>query len=83
MITKINGKLADWTDEIRSEWANRVGVKLEKDEWVSDANFFDPKPYKDQYNRGSDRAGFTYVLQPGNHVCYSHWTPIKGTDYGV
>lgn len=75
--TSINGKHASWNDrpDIQALWEEKVMTKLKEGEWVTTANYYEPRPYVDEYNRGSNREGFVYTLQPGNHVCY--WERIK------
>lgn len=67
--TTINGVKAKWSKEIDDKWAEVVKIHF-KDEKrpCSDANYFTPRPYVDQYNRGSDSEGFVYVV--GIDVCY-------------
>jgi hypothetical protein len=65
-----------WTPEILALWDKRVAPRFKEGERCSTANYFTPRPYVDQYNRGSNRAGFTYVVQPGNHVCQETWIPV-------
>jgi hypothetical protein len=77
LTTTINGQPAEWTAEIWQRWhtfADEADPKW-RDVTVSTANYFTPRPYVDEYNRGSHKAGFVYVLQPGNRVCFTEWTP--------
>jgi hypothetical protein len=63
--TAINGKDRAWPEEIQQLWHTRVenadpkwlNVKIEY------ANYFTPRPYVDEYNRGSRQAGFTYTVR--------------------
>jgi hypothetical protein len=58
--TQINGQPAPWTPEIYALWEEYMaGVHDERP--VVEANHFTPRPYVDEYNRGSDEIGFTYV----------------------
>jgi hypothetical protein len=64
MITKINGQPADWSEEIWRWWytvADTADPKLTTSE-VYDANYFTPRPYVDEYNRGSRECGFVYTV---------------------
>lgn len=70
--TLVNGLPANWTPEIEAEFTARVGPLMSADEVVTRANYFTPRPYVDEYNRGDDRHGFTYTLN-NRHVCQLHW----------
>lgn len=59
MTTLVNGQPAEWTLEIRAKW-DAVMLGVEDPTPVSGANYFTPRPYVDQYNRGSRTTGFTY-----------------------
>lgn len=75
-VTKINAKPAKWSDEIKSLWAERVAPLFQPGDSCSSANYHTPRPYKDEWNRGSDEAGFVYVVQPGDHVCFAKWQDL-------
>ena len=62
---------AKWTKETWALWDKNV-APLFKDgkDWCSAAHYYQPRPYVDEYNRGSDKEGFTYVVQPGYRVCF-------------
>ena len=83
MITSINGKPADWTPEIWQLWhtlAEKADPKAFDFAKVERANYYTPRPYVDQYNRGSEYEGFTYVVVGTDgykHVWQSQW---KGGD---
>lgn len=73
--TQINGKDAEWSALLWMLWytfADATDPKW-KDVTVSSANYYTPRPYVDEYNRGNNKAGFTYILQPGNKVAYVQW----------
>jgi hypothetical protein len=74
MKTSINGKLAGWPAEIWAEWKNRV--LLNEKETIESANYFTIRPRVDEYNRADPHVGFTYILNPGRHVCYVQWVPL-------
>jgi len=41
---------------------------------ITRSNYFTPRPYVDEYNRGSDQEGFCYVMSGDhfhNHVYYA------------
>jgi len=75
MRTTINNKPAEWTPEIEALWAEHVISKASEGETITDANYHTPRPWRNEYDRGTDRHGFVFVVQPGNHVCY--WNEVK------
>lgn len=69
MKTSTNGQPAEWTDEIKLKWKGATKTWPPDDvTHVTHANYFTPRPYVDEYNRGSKEEGFVYTL---NHrrVC--------------
>lgn len=71
--TLINGKPAIWNDDVRKLWALVVAARFEGETRdVINANYFTPRPYVDEYNRGSEKSGFTYTV--GSAVC-QHFFP--------
>lgn len=64
-----------WDARIQSLWDEKIVPLFAEGETCSHANYFAPRPYVDEYNRGSNREGFTYTVQPGNHVCQKTWIP--------
>lgn len=63
LTTTINTKEAEWTGHIWSLWhAAFAGADHDPDLAVS-ANYFTPRPYRNEYDRGSDREGFVYVTR--------------------
>lgn len=81
MKKQANGKEADWTPEIQALFDHMIESHggLQEGESIEQANYFTPRPYVDEYNRGSHLWGFIYTLQPGNHVCFHNYTddPLK------
>jgi len=73
--TSIRGRPAPWDDHIRALWAQRVAPKFKDGETCSDANYFTPRPWRNEYDPGSETEGFSYIVQPGNRVCVKEWTP--------
>lgn len=73
--TCINGTPAEWTPEIRAKWdalaepavSNEYGALVRADHPA----YFTPRPYRNEYDRGSDREGFTYTayFERGRDVC--------------
>lgn len=80
MNTSVNGKRCEWSAEIWAKWR-----KVEKDiplcgqrvPRVTDANYFTPRPFRSEWDRGDLKEGFTYadnfrrVLQ----VCINGFAP--------
>lgn len=72
MQTQINGKAAAWTAEIHAKWETAVADWAEADPRkrdparVTQSNYFTPRPYVDQYNRGSETEGFTFTVDSGS-----------------
>lgn len=65
METSINGAKAEWSPEIWQLWhtfADGCDPKLTANGTVEAANYFTPRPYVDEYNRGSRETGFVYTL---------------------
>jgi len=75
MRTCINSKEATWTSDIWNLWNSRAVPAFAKGESCSSANYFTPRPWVDEYNRGSRYAGFLYTVQPGNRICLTQWIP--------
>ncbi len=60
--TSINGKPAEWTEEIKAKWeAALANAKLTEGEVVTNCNYFTPRPWRNEYDRGSAEEGFTYT----------------------
>lgn len=60
MNTQINGKVAPWTPEIQAKW--EASAKGRPEGRITQANYFTPRPYVDEYNAGSSVEGFTYTI---------------------
>jgi len=58
MQMMIKGEPAAWTPAIQALWAKTMEGKDVSE--VVGANYFTPRLYVDQYNRGSDKEGFCY-----------------------
>lgn len=71
MRTSIQGQPAEWSDSIMSLFISKFDSSVSLDS-VTDANYFRPRPYKDEYNTGSDTEGFVYTLN-GRHVTLCEW----------
>ena len=66
MTTSINGTPAEWTQEIWQLWythVERADPKLYDSHGLPhSANYFTPRPWKDQYDRGDRKEGFTFIV---------------------
>ena len=71
----INAKPEPWTPELYELFDAKVGPLMSEGETVSDANYFTPRPYVHEYDRGSKEAGFVYTVQPGDRVAFIQWVP--------
>ena len=60
--TMIRGQLAEWTEDILAKWRERVAPLFKEGETCSDANYFTPRPWRNEYDRGSDKEGFVYTV---------------------
>ncbi len=56
----VNGKPAAWTPEIIAKWNGVVDGRPEGR--VISANYYTPRPYVDEWNRGSSTEGFVYTI---------------------
>jgi hypothetical protein len=73
--TTVNGRPAAWGEDISKLWLAKVAVKFDEGETCSTANYYTPRPWQNEYDRGSDKEGFVYVVQPGYRVC--QWERIR------
>lgn len=73
--TTVRGVEADWTPEIWEKWDKREDLTDKTDQplVVLTANYYTPRPYVDDYSRGSTKEGFTFVI--GSRVYFHEWTP--------
>lgn len=62
MKTLINGREKKWTLEIEEAWVT-TGEENRPEGEVIYANYFTPRPYRNEYDRGSTERGFTYILK--------------------
>lgn len=69
MRKTINAKPVEWPAEVEAKWEAFIGERLEPGEVVTDCNYFTPRPWRNEYDRGSGKEGFVYTLN-GRHVCY-------------
>jgi len=65
----------DWPDRAKELWDKHVAPRFEEGERCTAANYYTPRPYVDDYNRGSSDEGFVYILTPGPRVGYWKHTP--------
>lgn len=63
--TSINGQPAEWTQAIWQLWHTYVDVAdpkfYEKYGRPTRGNYFTPRPYRNEYDRGSTTEGFTWT----------------------
>ena len=54
---------ADWPEQAKTRLAQLVAQMVNEGEGVTivTANYFEPRLYRDEYNRGSDREGIVYT----------------------
>lgn len=71
--TSVNGQPGLWTPGIFGLWTEYVAPRFKTGETCSDANYYEPRPYANEYDRGDPHEGFTYTVQPGNRVAYVQW----------
>lgn len=77
MRTLINAKDAAWTRAIQADWNAHVAPRFKAGETCQSANYYTPRPYVDEYNRGSNSRGFVYVVNPGRRVCLVQLVPVE------
>ena len=69
-IVMVNGDVkSDWLPATWELWFENVMPKFKGDEYCSLANHYTPRPYRNEYDRGSNTEGFVYTVQPGSRVC--------------
>lgn len=64
--TNGRGEFVHWPAEVYALWTTMILDHLTDDERqvpITRANYFTPRPYVDQYNRGSDKYGFTWSTE--------------------
>lgn len=67
MKTQINGKSASWSPGIAAFWNEVIKERIKPGETITEVNYFSPRPYIDEYNKGSNKEGFVYTIN-GRHV---------------
>lgn len=68
MKQTINGQPAEWPANIAAAFERCVASRLKPPDKATSANYFTRRPYKHEYDRGSETWGFVYTLN-GNRVC--------------
>lgn len=73
MKKTINSKPAQWTGVIEALWKATEKGRTEGTVWL--ANFHTVRPYRNEYDRGTTREGFVYIVctDDGPHVCTVDW----------
>lgn len=61
-ITLINSRETPWPEDVQRRWEEKVVPRFRPGERCSRANYFTPRPYVDEWNRGSDKVGFVYIV---------------------
>src|SRR5262245_1039659 len=84
IITSIRGTEAAWPEAVKELWCSKVEAhpgydQLTKDRAVTRANYYTPRPYVNEYNRGSYTEGFTFIV--GRQVYVHEWTPPVGANW--
>jgi hypothetical protein len=71
MKTAINNIDAEWPPFVLRHWQQHVEPLFEPGERCTFANYFTARPYRNEWDRGNNsKTGFTYVVQPGDKVCW-------------
>lgn len=65
MREQINSVRVEWPDNVRQRFAELMEDDLPR---VTQANYFTPRPWRNEWDRGDDSHGFVYTLD-GRHVC--------------
>lgn len=74
--TSINGKPAPWTREIWKLWSDKAATLPFRDgELVTDCNYHTPRPYRNEYDRGTTDEGFVYTIN-WRRVAFIRWTAL-------
>jgi hypothetical protein len=72
--TSINGKESPWSEDVWRLWRTFVHEADPKfyalHGMPTRANYFTPRPYVDEYNRGSETAGFVWVAGKNGRTVY-------------
>jgi len=68
MKRQINGVDAPWPTEVIEKWLAVMKSPGAPKENPVQANYFTPRPYVDQYNRGSSAEGFVYTFYRGGEA---------------
>lgn len=61
--TSINGKPAEWEPWLWIYWEQCTPIAYPGT--ITQVNYFTPRPYRHEYDRGSSKEGFTYVIEHG------------------
>lgn len=61
-VTLVQGQEAPWDEEIAAKWAAVVASDGFPEGRVTRVNYFRPRPYRNEYDRGSKDEGFTYTV---------------------
>lgn len=60
--TQVNGKPATWSEEVQAKWDAAMADEKAPEGEVTSSNYFTPRPWRNEYDRGSVEGGFTYTI---------------------
>jgi len=72
--TSINGEPAEWPQRLHDLFAQKV--QFAANERCTSANYFTARPYRNEYDTGSNEEGFVYTVNL-SQVGKVAWTPTK------
>ena len=63
MVRSVNGLEVDkWPPEVEAMWQQVRASEDAPEGEVSHANYFTPRPHRNEYDRGSSDEGFVYTM---------------------
>jgi hypothetical protein len=74
MQTSVSGEPSAWTADIWRKWNAVTAEPTMPEGKVTSANYFTPRPYVNEYDRGSDKEGFVYT------IAYRHVWSVTNLD---
>lgn len=61
-----------WPPDVWAKWHDLTD-KLPRDQgYYIRANYFEPRPWRNEYDRGNANEGFCYTVTPGRRVCLAY-----------
>ena len=67
--TQLNGKDAPWPEGVHDLWQQRAANYDWEGRRLGSVNYHTPRPYRNDYDRGTDHWGFVYIID-GDKVCF-------------